>query len=120
MEILLKTINGWTPPSPTKCTPTRITQVQSETDSVGNLQIKRILSVKMKFELEWKNIPVRTARRIMSEFADFNALCVYEDLLTGAQKSGRFYPGDFAPVPSVISQNGEMLYETFPLNIIEK
>lgn len=120
MKILLKSINGWTPPSPVKCTPTRITQVQSETDSVGNLQIKKILSVKMKFELEWKYIPVSQARRIMSEFADFNALVTYEDLLTGAQNSGCFYPGDFAPVPSVVSQNGEMQYETFALNIIEK
>lgn len=50
----------------------------------------------------------------------FNALVTYEDLLTGVQKSGRFYPGDFAPVPSVIYQNGEMLYETFALNIVEK
>lgn len=120
MQTLLKTINGWTPPSPTKCTPTRITQVDSETDSVGNLQIKKILSVKMKFELEWKYIPVSTARRIMSELSGFNALVAYEDLLTGAQKSGRFYPGDFAPVPSVVYQNGEMLYETFALNIVEK
>ena len=74
MQTLLKTINGWTPPSPTKCTPTRITQVDSETDSVGNLQIKKILSVKMKFELEWKYIPVSTARRILSELSGFNAL----------------------------------------------
>ena len=117
---MLKTINGWTPPSPTKCTPTRITQVYSETDSVGNLQIKKILSVKMKFELEWKFLPVSTALRIMSELSDFNALVTYEDLVTGAQKSGRFYPGDFAPVPSVVVQNGEMLYETFALNIVEK
>lgn len=120
MQAMLKTINGWTPPSPTKCTPTRITQVDSETDSVGNLQIKKILSVKMKFELEWKFLPVSTARRIMSELSDFNALVTYEDLVTGAQKSGRFYPGDFAPVPSVVVQNGEMLYETFALNVVEK
>lgn len=120
MEILLKTINGWKPPSATKCTPTRITQVDSETDSVGNLRIKKILSVKMKFELEWKYISVSAARRIMSELADFNALVTYEDLLTGTQKSGRFYPGDYAPVPSVTFQNGEMLYETFALNIVEK
>lgn len=120
MGVLLKTINGWAPPSPTKCTPTRITQVDSETDSVGNLQIKKILSVKMKFELEWKFIPVGTARRIMSELADFNALVTYEDLVTGTQKSGRFYPGDYSPVPSVVFQNGEMLYESFALNIVEK
>ena len=52
MQTLLKTINGWTPPSPTKCTPTRITQVDSETDSVGNLQIKKILSVKNALQKE--------------------------------------------------------------------
>lgn len=120
MEILLKTINGWAPPSPVKCTPTRITQVDSETDSVGNLKIKRILSVKMKFEIEWKFLPVSTARRIMSELSNFDALVTYEDLLTGAQQSGRFYPGDYQPVPSVVYKNGEMLYETFPLSIIQK
>lgn len=120
MDVMLKTINGWTPPSPTKFKPRLITQVDSETDSVGNLQIKKILSKKMKFEVEWKYIPESDARRIMREFSNFDALVTYVDLMTGAQKSGRFYPGDFVPVPSVVMQNGEMLYETFPLNIVEK
>lgn len=120
MEILLKSINGWVPPSPVKCTPTRIQQVQSETDSVGNLKIKKLLTVKMKFEIEWQFITVSTARRIMKELADFNALVVYVDLITGKEKSGRFYPGDFQPVPSTTYWNKEMLYKSFPLNIIEK
>ncbi len=120
METLVKTINGWTPPSPEKCNPIRITQVKSETDSTGNLQIKKILSVKMKFELEWKFISKSTAQRIMKELSDFNALVTYEDIVTGETKSGRFYPGDYQPVPSLVYKNGEMLYKSFPLNIIEK
>ncbi len=120
MEILLKSINGWVPPSPIKCTPTRIQQVQSETDSVGNLKIKKMLTAKMKFEMEWQFITVSTAQRIMKEFADFNALVVYKDLITGKEKTGYFYPGDFQPVPSTVYQNNEMLYKSFPLNIIEK
>lgn len=87
---------------------------------MGNLQIKKILSVKMKFEIEWKFLSKSTAQRIMREFQDFNALVEYEDLLTGEIKSGRFYPGDYQPVPSVVYWNGEMLYNSFPLNIVEK
>lgn len=87
---------------------------------MGNLQIKKILSVKMKFEIEWKFLSKSTAQRIMREFQDFNALVKYEDLLTGEIKSGRFYPGDYQPVPSVVYLNGEMLYKSFPLNIVEK
>lgn len=120
MEILIKSINGWIPPSPDLCTPTRITQVDSEVNSVGDLNIKKILSVKMKFALEWKNITKSQAQRIMSEFQNFNALVTYEDIITGTIKSGRFYPGDYQPVPSVIYQNGEMIYKSFPLNIVEK
>lgn len=120
MKAHIKNINGWVPPSPVKCTPTLITQVQSETDSVGNLEIKKILSRKMKFQLEWQNITESEAQRIMKEFWDFNALVVYEDLLTGKEKTGRFYPGDFSPVPQLIYKNGERIYKSFPLNIVEK
>ena len=120
METLLKTINGWTPPSPVKCNPIRITQVKSEVDSVGNLQIKKILSIKMKFEIEWQFISKSQAQRIMKELSNFNALVTYEDLLTGTTKSGRFYPGDYQPVPSMVYKNGEMIYKSFSLNIVEK
>lgn len=114
------TINGWVPPSTTVCNPTRITQVQSETDSLGNLKIKKILSRKMKFQLEWEKLPEDLVRRIMKEFDNFDALVVYEDLLTGKEKTGRFYPGDYSPVPSVIVDKGKLIYRKFPLNIIEK
>lgn len=120
MEILIKSINGWIPPSPVQCNPTRITQVDSEVNSVGDLNIKKLLSTKMKFAVEWQHITKSQAQRIMSEMQNFNALVVYEDIVTGATKSGRFYPGDFQPVPSVAYQNGEMIYKSFPLNIIEK
>lgn len=120
MEIHLKTINGWKPPSPVDCKPTRITQVDSETDSVGNLKIKKILSRKMKFQVEWQFIAESTARRIMQEFDNFDALVIYEDLLTGKEYSGRFYPSDYCPVLSVVYVNGERLYKSFPLSIIEK
>lgn len=120
MKILLETVNGWTPPSPVKCNPTRIQQVDSETNTNGDLIIKKLLSSKMKFEIEWEWIPESTAQRIMREFMDFNALVVYRDLITGQRKSGRFYPGDYQPIPSVVYKNGEMLYKSFPLNIVEK
>lgn len=120
MENLLKSINGWVPPSPVKCTPTRVQQVQSETDSVGNLKIKKLLTVKMKFEMEWRFITKSDVQRIMKEMSGFNALVIYEDLITGKEKSGYFYPGDFQPVPSVVYKDKELFYDSFPLTIIEK
>lgn len=120
MKILLKTINGWTPPSPVKCTPKKITQVDSEVNSVGDLIIKKILSEKMAFDIEWKYLRESQVQRICGEMNSFHALVVYEDLEDGKTKSGRFYPGDRQPVPSMVYQNGEMLYETFPLSIIQK
>ena len=80
----------------------------------------KLLTAKMKFEIEWQFITVSIAQRIMKEFADFNALVVYKDLITGKEKTGYFYPGDYQPVPSTVYQNREMLYKSFPLNIIEK
>lgn len=116
----IRKINGWVPPSPTVCNPTRITQVDSETDSMGNLKIKKILSRKVKFQLEWNFITWDLASRIMKEFDNFDAVVVYEDMLTGEEKTGRFYPGDYSPVPSVILVNGKPIYEKLPLNIVEK
>ena len=120
MEILLKTINGWTPPSPVKCTPKQITQVDSMVNSVGDLIIKKILSVKMAFDIEWKNLSESQVQRICKEMQTFDAVVVYKDFSDGKIKSGRFYPGDRQPVPSVVYQNGEMMYETFPLSVIQK
>ncbi len=120
MEILIKTINGWTPPSPVKCTPRQITQVDSETNTVGDLIIKKILSVKMAFEVEWKYLTASQVQRICSELSNFDARIVYKDFSDGQEKTGYFYPGDRQPVPSVVYKNGEIVYETFPLNIIQK
>ena len=120
MDIDIKTINGWVPPSPVKCTPKQITQVESETNSVGDLIIKKILSVKQCFEIEWQFITESQVQRICKEFADFNALVVFRDFSDGKTKNGRFYPGDRQPVPSLQYKNGEIIYKSFPLNIVQK
>lgn len=120
MDILVKSINGWVPPSPVKCTPKQITQVDSEVNSVGDLTIKSILSVKMCFEIEWKDLTESQVRSICAEFADFNALVSYEDFSDGVIKQGRFYPSDRQPIPALVYKNGEKRYDSFPLNIVEK
>lgn len=120
MDIDIKSINGWIPPSPVKCTPKQITQVNSEVNSVGDLIIKKILSVKQCFEIEWQYITESQVQRICKEFANFDALVVYRDFSDGKIKKGRFYPGDRQPVPSCQYINGEIVYKSFPLNIVQK
>lgn len=120
MDIDIKSINGWIPPSPVKCTPKQITQVNSEVNSVGDLIIKKILSVKQCFEIEWQYITESQVQRICKEFANFDTLVVYRDFSDGKIKKGRFYPGDRQPVPSCQYINGEIVYKSFPLNIVQK
>ncbi len=120
MDIDIKSINGWIPPSPVKCTPKQITQVDSEVNSVGDLIIKKILSVKQCFEIEWQYITESQVQRICKEFANFDALVVYRDFSDGKIKKGRFYPGDRQPVPSCQYINGEIVYKSFPLNVVQK
>lgn len=112
--------NGWTPPSPVSCLPKQITPVDSETNSVGDLIITAVYPAKNAFQIEWSFLTESQVQRICSEFADFNCLVEFKDFADGKLKTGRFYPADRQPVPIPAYRNGEMLYKSFPLNIIQK
>ncbi len=117
----IRTINGQVPPIPSKITTTRYTLDKDSYRSASGLLIRNPIAQKVKFELEFAPMNKAELQALMSMMDSEKFAVTYEDIITGAIKSGDFYHNDFSITPHWIKndENTNVIHEVFSINLIE-
>ena len=113
------TINGVTIPTPSAFS-CGIMDITEANRNANGLMIAERIATKRKLELSWAFLSQSDLSSLLGLFtSSFFVTVVYPDPVTGANRSGTFYPGDRSS-PMYDYNGGVPRYKDFKFNLVER